>query len=75
MSQTPVSTKPTTKRLLGNSNPSSMEVHDLNNEKGQCQVATIIANRHGVTFTSGTLAQAHRLGYDNCHWCIGNSKR
>ena len=63
------------KRFLGNSNPSSKEVHDLNNEKSQCQINEILAADHAVGFIPDTLAEAHRNGYDNCHWCIGGSKR
>jgi len=59
------------KRYLGNTN--TMEVHDLDNEKTQCQIDTIIRNGHAVYFR--TLRQAHDVGYDHCGHCIGNSKR
>ncbi len=59
------------KRYLGNTN--TKEVHDLDNEKPQCQINTIIRNGHAVYFD--TLKQAHNQGYDNGHWCIGDSKR
>ncbi len=60
-------------RYLGNSNPSSMEVHDLDNENTNCQIDTIISNGHDKPFTS--LETAHQAGYDNGAWCIGDSKR
>lgn len=59
------------KRFLGNRNKS--EVHDLDNEKHMCQINEIIRAGHAVTFTPDTLAEAHRRGYDNCAYCIGNS--
>lgn len=62
-------------RYLGNSNPSKMEVHDLNNEKAQCQISEIIAANHAVRFIPDTLETAHGHGYDNCAYCIGNSTR
>lgn len=62
-------------RYLGNSNPSSTEVHDLNNEKTRCQIDTIIGNLHAVRFTPDTLATAHGHGYDNCAHCLGGSTR
>jgi hypothetical protein len=61
---------------LGNSNPSGdKEVHDLKNEKPQCQIDEIIKNQHAVRFSPDMLVQAHREGYDNCAYCIGGSKR
>lgn len=62
-------------RYLGNSNHSNMEVHDLHNEKPQCQIDAILAAGHAVRFIPDTLDEAHRNGYDNCAYCIGNSKR
>ena len=74
-----MSFQPTTtkigQRYLGNSNPSNMEVHDLQNEKVQCQISEIIAARHAVRFIPDTLDEAHRNRYDNCAYCLGNSKR
>jgi hypothetical protein len=61
---------------LGNNNPNGdHEVHLLSNEKAQCQVNTILSNGHAVGFSPDTLDQAHTDGFDNCGWCIGNSKR
>ena len=58
-------------RFCGNTN--SKEVHDLDNEKSQCQIDEIIAAGHDKPFN--TLAAAHNEGYDNGAFCIGNSKR
>ena len=73
MATTPVYSRPTNKRYLGNTNKT--EVHDLNNEKTQCQINEIIAAGHGVVFTPDALSQAHADGYDNGSYCIGNSTR
>lgn len=63
-------------RYLGNNNPSGdHEVHDLNNEKSQCQIEKIINHSHAVGFTPDTLSQAHNEGFDNCAYCIGHSTR
>lgn len=74
MAQT-VYTRPTNKRYLGNSSPSKMEVHDLHNEKTQCQIDEIIRAGHAVVFTPDTLTQAHSERYDNGAYCIGGSTR
>jgi hypothetical protein len=55
---------------LGNSN--TKEVHNLDNEKSKCNIGDIKA-AHRVRF--GSLAEAHRQGYDNCSHCLGQSKR
>ncbi len=60
-------------RYLGNSN--KKEVHDLNNEKPNCQIDEIISTKHAVIFNPDTLEQAHKEGYDNCAYCIGGSRR
>lgn len=54
-------------------NTDKKEVHDLDNEKTNCQIDEIIAAGHDKPFT--TLDEAHRAGYDNCSWCLGGSKR
>jgi len=61
------------KRYCGNVN--KKEVHDLDNEKPQCQIDEIIAAGHARTFTPDTLEQAHKEGYDNGAYCIGGSRR
>jgi hypothetical protein len=60
-------------RYLGNSSPSKMEVHDLDNEKTLCQIDEIIKARHDRPYNSLTAAQT--AGFDNCAYCIGGSKR
>lgn len=60
-------------KYLGNSNPSHMEVHDLDNEKTQCQIDAIIRTGHDRPYNS--LAAAHVAGYDNCAYCVGGSTR
>ena len=72
---TPVYRRPTEKRYLGNSDPDHMEVHDLWNEKPQCQIEEIIEAENAVVFDLDKLEQAHNEGYDNCAYCIGGSKR
>jgi len=58
------------KRYLGNSN--TMEVHDTQNQKVGCKLDQINA-QHQRWFD--THAEAQRAGFDNCAWCLGNSKR
>ena len=58
---------------MGNIN--KMEVHDLNNEKLQCQIQEIRDAKHDIYFNPDTLEEAHRKGYDNCAYCIGSSRR
>lgn len=58
------------KQYLGNSN--KMEVHDLDNEQTNCQIDEIKKD-HIVCFS--TLRAAKDAGYDNCKWCLGDSKR
>lgn len=72
---TPVSARPANKRYLGNSSPTKLEVHDLHNEKPQCQIDEIIQAGHAVVFIPDTLNQAHQEGYDNGAYCIGGSIR
>ena len=70
---TPIGVRPTNKQYLGNTN--KKEVHDLKNEKTQCQINEIIKAGHAVVFSPDTLAQAHSEGYDNGAYCIGGSTR
>ena len=72
---TSVSIRPANIRYLGNSSTSKMEVHDLQNEKTQCQIDAIIQAGHAVVFTPDVLSQAHAEGYDNGYYYIGNSTR
>lgn len=38
-----------------------------------CQIDEIISAGNDRPYNS--LAAAHAAGFDNCHWCIGASKR
>jgi len=72
---TPIYSRPTNKKYLGNSDTDHMEVHDLLNGKPQCQIDEIISAENAVVFSPDTLEQAHNEGYDNCAYCIGSSTR
>jgi hypothetical protein len=72
---TPVTARPTDKQFLGNSSSSKMEVHDLYNEKSQCQIDEIIKAGNAVTFAPDTLEQARAEGYDPCDYCLLGSTR
>src|SRR5690606_4569542 len=56
-------------RLLGNSG--SRELHDLDNEKPQCQIAEI---RPDHRFYLQSEEQARKLGYDFCAFCFGKAR-
>lgn len=60
-------------KYLANKSPSKKEVHDLDNEKTQCQIDEII--RAGNDKPYNSLSSARADGYDNCAYCIGNSTR
>lgn len=71
---------PVGSKYVGNKN--SKEVHDLDNMTSQCQVEKIIKASNAIFFDTGCLASddkalelIHAEGYDNCHYCIGDSKR
>lgn len=51
-------------------NISKKEVHNLNNTQTNCQINEIKCKKKFKT-----LKKAHEAGYDNCHYCIGGSKR
>jgi hypothetical protein len=72
---TPVSTRPTNKQYLGNSDPDHMEVHDLANENTNCQIDEIIDAGNAVVFSPDTLSQAKSEGYDPCDYCLSGSTR
>jgi hypothetical protein len=59
------------KRFIGNTNTN--EVHDLDNEKNGCKIDQI-KDYHVKTFTPDTHAQAKAEGFDNCAYCIGDSR-
>ena len=58
-------------RFLGNVN--KMEVHDLDNEKTNCQIDEIIRAGHDRPYA--TLQAAKSAGHDNCAYCVGGSTR
>lgn len=61
-------------RFLGNKDSDNMEVHDLENRQVNCQISEI-KPEHRAWFNPDTLEEAHQQGFDNCKWCIGNSRR
>lgn len=60
-------------QYLANTNPRTKEVHDLDNERSNCQINEIIRAGNDRPYTS--LAAARADGYDNCHYCLGGSTR
>ena len=68
-----VYSRPAGYRYLGSTN--KKEVHDLHNEKNQCQIDEIIRNRHAVVFSPDTVTQAHLEGCDDGAYCLGGSTR
>ena len=60
-------------RCLANTSPSKREVHDLENEKTNCQIDEIIRAGHDKPYQSADAAR--RDGYDDCAYCLKNSKR
>ncbi|HEX6038134.1 hypothetical protein [Longimicrobium sp.] len=60
-------------RYLANKSASKREVHDLDNEKTNCQIDEIIRAKNDVPYNS--LSSAHTAGYDNCAYCLGGSTR
>jgi len=54
-------------------NARSKEVHDLDNEKGNCQIDKIIEAGNDRPFIY--LHQAHQEGYDSCGNCTTGSLR
>lgn len=64
---------PTGLQYLGNIN--QMEVHDLDKLTNNCQITEIIDASHAVFFETDSLRSIQNMGFDNCHYCIGKSKR
>jgi hypothetical protein len=60
-------------RYLANTSPTKKEVHDLDNEKTNCQIDEIIKAGHDKPYTSQSAA--NDAGYDNCAYCLGGSTR
>ena len=56
----------------GNSSPAKLEVHHVPSKTANCQLDEI---KDGVRFIPDNLEEAHKNGYDNCHWCLGGSTR
>jgi hypothetical protein len=56
-------------RYLGNL--AHTEVHDLDNEKTNCEIDKIIAAKNDVPFN--WLSRANDKGYDSCAYCLGRS--
>ena len=54
-------------RYLGNQ--AHKEVHDLGNEKSNCEIDKIIVAKNDVPFN--WLSRAYDKGYDNCAYCLG----
>lgn len=59
------------KRYIGNTNTN--EVHDLDYEKSNCRIDEI-KDDHIKTFIPDTHEQAKSEGFDNGHYCLGDSK-
>lgn len=59
------------KRYLGNTN--TLELHDTQNEKANCELDEILAE-HRRWYDTAAEAKAD-ASYDNCYWCIGSSTR
>lgn len=68
-----VASRPVGRQFLGNKHKT--EVHNLRNEKTNCQVDEFIRAGHAVVFDPDALSTARQEGFDNCAWCIGNSQR
>lgn len=60
-------------QYLANASPSKREVHDLDQERTQCQIDEVIRAGNDRPFTSHAAARA--AGYDNCAYCLGGSQR
>jgi hypothetical protein len=60
-------------QYLANTSPSKREVHDLDNEKTNCQIDEILRAGHDKPYDS--LSEAKRDGYDPCAYCLQGSTR
>ena len=69
----PVTSRPVGRQFLGNKH--KKEVHNLGQEKTNCQVDEFVRAGHAVVFDPDMLPTAHQEGFDNCAWCIGSSRR
>lgn len=59
------------KRYLGNLN--TLEVHDTQSERTNCQLDEILPE-HQKWYDTLSAAKADE-DYDNCAWCLGSSTR
>jgi hypothetical protein len=76
--QSAKTSKRQTRRYTGNmkgerylANKNTMEVHDLDNEKTNCQIDKIVNRGHDQPYNS--LSEAGSAGYDKCAYCFGGS--
>jgi uncharacterized protein YkwD len=60
-------------RYLANTGPWKREVHDLDNEKTNCQIDEII--RAGNDWPYNSLAEARAAAFDNWYYCLSGSTR
>ncbi len=62
-------------RYLLNTDPDHLEVHDLDNEKPQCQIDEIIRASNAQYLRVSTEAEMaawlrEHPEYDGCYWCL-----
>jgi len=69
----PVDCRPVGKRYLGDL--STMQVHDLRNQKTACHIDETIRAGNAVVFASDGLPQTRVEGYRACTYCIGGRHR
>ena len=55
-------------KYCANTASGKKQVHDLDNEKTQCQIDEIVASGQAKPYNY--LADAYNAGYDNCRWCL-----
>ena len=60
-------------RYLADTNPEMHHVHDLDNEKTECQIEAIM--RAGLDKPFFTRLDASREGFTRCDYCLGESSR
>jgi hypothetical protein len=58
-------------KFIGDKN--KRELHDLDNEKPLCQIDHILNAKNEIPFNF--YFEAKDAGYNNCVYCLGNSKR
>ena len=60
-------------RYLANTDSNNKEVHDLDKESKNCQIDEVIKAGHDKPYEY--LFEARADGYDDCDWCLPNSRR